>query len=91
MTASDIEAGRGQKFEIINPEGDIEEEPMYVVSAKSVEVVDYEKSVKAIGYMGDINGTREPEGSEVQYDAVVWYVFKDIDGNYSDVLMLSKR
>ena len=91
VTASDIEAGIGQEFTILTPEGEIEENPVYVVSAKSIAVIDYKREIIATGYMGDIMGSRPSEDSDIQFNAVVWYVFKDIDGNYSNVLMLSKN
>jgi hypothetical protein len=91
VTASDVEAGIGQEFTILTPDGEIEENPVYVVSAKSIDVIDYEKEIIATGYMGDITGSRPPEDSEIQFSVVIWYVFKDIDGNYSNVLALSKN
>lgn len=91
LTPSDIEAGKGQEFVMLSPDGEIEENPMYVVSANSVEVIDHEKETIATGYMGDITGSRPSEDSEIQFSVVIWYVFKDIDGNYSNVQMLSRN
>ena len=42
VTASDVEAGIGQEIIMFTPDGQIEENPLYVVSAKSVEVIDHE-------------------------------------------------
>lgn len=90
VSPSDIENGIGQEFILIADDGEFEEDPIYVVSAKSIEVSNHEEEVIQTGYMGDITGV-VPSNDEIQFTYVVWYVFKDIDGNYSNVQMLSKR
>jgi|GEM_PF-6999611 len=90
VTASDIISGNGQEFIMFDSEGNKVENPQYVLSMNSVDVTDFEIDITVSGYKGDINGER-PKDSDTMYGAVVWYVFRDIDGNYSNVLMISKH
>lgn len=91
VTASDIEAKIGQEFTLLSPDGEAEKDPIYVVSAKNIDVKNYDSEIVATGYFGDINGSRPPKDSNVEFGVVVWYVFKDLDGNYSNVQSLIQR
>ena len=83
ITAEDVVNKNGYNF-TVEP-GDEMMAGMKVVSAKSIEVSSAGNAVNGNGYMGDHMGSRPPSDDNIKYDSVIWYVFKDKLGNYSDV------
>ena len=74
MSKEDIIAKKG--YEFVDTEGD--GNSMKVVSAKNINVSTGVN--KASGYMGDSMGNRPPtDGEDIDFDSVIWYVFKDND------------
>jgi len=89
LSPTGIENGIGQEFTILDSESKVDDDPMYVLSARGIPVRNHNKEVVVAGYMGDVKGVRPPDDMNGQFGIVLWYIFKDVDGNYSDALTLS--
>jgi len=79
----DVESGKGA---LIGGCGSASDPNCFVVaSSKSVVVSTLLQPVTGSGFMGDKFSSKPPQGLNLTFDSIVWYVFKDKNGNYSDV------
>ena len=83
VSYQDVESGTGAT---INGCGSASDPDCFMVaSAKSIKISALAQKSRGSGYMGDKISKIPPEGDNISFDSVVWYVFKDKEGNYSEV------
>lgn len=84
LSAEDIVSGKGANSQAVLNEIGQDSNSIIVASAKSIQIEANSKS-SSNGYMGDHSNQRPPAGEDLDFDSTVFYIFKDSDGNYSDI------